>query len=170
MLPLGRRMLTLAHTAGHARHHHCIWDPVTAGWFTGDTFGISYREFDNARGPWVLPSTTPVQFEPEVLRDSILRLLANEPRCMYLTHFGRVNDVQRLGQVLLEHLQAMVDCGQRVAKSSQRHQALKEGLLDLACQRVAEHGCDWPRQQVAHWLAMDIELNAQGLAIWLDRH
>ena len=44
------------------------WCPTplrSRGWFTGDTFGLSYREFDTARGPWLLPTTTPVQFEPE---------------------------------------------------------------------------------------------------------
>jgi glyoxylase-like metal-dependent hydrolase (beta-lactamase superfamily II) len=44
------RQLELADTPGHARHHHCIWDPLTQGWFTGDTFGLSYREFDTTRG------------------------------------------------------------------------------------------------------------------------
>ena len=43
---LAGRPLTLIDTPGHARHHHCIWDESTRGWFTGDTFGLSYREFD----------------------------------------------------------------------------------------------------------------------------
>gem|GEM_PF-4468837 len=30
--------------------------------FTGDTFGISYREFDTAAGPWLFAPTTPVAF------------------------------------------------------------------------------------------------------------
>ena len=67
-LRLGARTLRFADTPGHARHHHCIWDEATAGWFTGDTFGLSYREFDTARGAWLIPSSTPVQFEPEALR------------------------------------------------------------------------------------------------------
>ena len=33
-------------TPGHARHHHCIWDDRSRAFFTGDTFGLSYREFD----------------------------------------------------------------------------------------------------------------------------
>jgi len=43
----GGRPLAVADTPGHARHHHCIWDEATRGWFTGDTFGLSYREFDS---------------------------------------------------------------------------------------------------------------------------
>ncbi|MBL8334269.1 MAG: MBL fold metallo-hydrolase, partial [Rubrivivax sp.] len=38
---LGGSPLELIDTPGHAKHHHCIWDAATRGWFTGDTFGIS---------------------------------------------------------------------------------------------------------------------------------
>ena len=58
-----------AHTPGHARHHHCLWDERSRGWFAGDTFGVSYREFDTARGPWILAISTPVQFDPPALRN-----------------------------------------------------------------------------------------------------
>ena len=93
---LAGRPLRFIDTPGHARHHHCIWDERSRGWFTGDTFGLSYREFDTANGAWVLPTSTPVQFEPEALRNSIERLLARDPEWMYLTHFGRVGDARRL--------------------------------------------------------------------------
>jgi glyoxylase-like metal-dependent hydrolase (beta-lactamase superfamily II) len=89
-LMLGSRRLHFIDTPGHARHHHCLWDERSRGWFTGDTFGVSYREFDVAgRGPWIAPAATPVQFEPEALRVSVQRLLAADPACMYLTHYGR---------------------------------------------------------------------------------
>jgi hypothetical protein len=74
---------------GHARHHHCIWDPVSRGWFTGDAFGLSYRELDIDGQPWVMPTTTPVQFDPAAMRQTIARLMASQPECMYLTHYGR---------------------------------------------------------------------------------
>ena len=109
---LAGRPLHIAHTPGHARHHHCIWDEATRGWFTGDTFGLSYREFDTAQGPWIMPTSTPVQFEPEVLVASIERLLAADPACMYLTHYGRVGEVPRLGRLqLLTQLQQMAALG-----------------------------------------------------------
>ena len=45
-LALAGRPLHFIDTPGHARHHHCIWDERSRGMFTGDTFGLSYREFD----------------------------------------------------------------------------------------------------------------------------
>lgn len=166
---LAGRELRVADTPGHARHHHCIWDAASAGWFTGDTFGLSYREFDTERGPWITPTATPVQFEPEVLAASVQRLLAQGPQQMYLTHFGRVRDVARLGTLLLDLLQALVALGRRTPPGPGRHQALKQGQLDIFCTSLAAHGCAHTPAEVAELLAIDIELNAQGMAIWLDR-
>lgn len=163
------RALRFVDTPGHARHHHCIWDEATRGWFTGDTFGLSYREFDSPRGAWILPTSTPVQFEPDALRHSLQRLLAADPACMYLTHFGRVTEVARLGTQLLALLDATVELAQRLAPRPDRHARLKDGLLALYQRSLAAHGCALPPAAVAALLAMDVELNAQGIEIWLDR-
>jgi len=168
-LSLAGRPLLLAHTPGHAKHHHCIWDAETLGWFTGDTFGLSYREFDTAQGAWIMPTSTPVQFEPEVLAASVQRMLALQPQCMYLTHYGRVGDVQRLGALLLELLQRVVALGRAHRHSVDRHAVLQCGLLAIYADSLAAHGCTLDAARIAELLAMDVELNAQGMAIWLDR-
>jgi glyoxylase-like metal-dependent hydrolase (beta-lactamase superfamily II) len=170
---LADRPMQVAHTAGHAKHHHCIWDAASRGWFTGDTFGLSYREFDTPEGAWIVPTATPVQFEPEALRDSIQRMLRSEPQCMYLTHYGRVGgsvaEVQRLGALLLSLLQEMVALGMAHKTSSQRHEALKAGQSEIFMRSLQQHGCTLPLQQMQSLLAIDLELNAQGMAVWLDR-
>jgi glyoxylase-like metal-dependent hydrolase (beta-lactamase superfamily II) len=169
-LHLAGRPLWLIDTPGHAKHHHCIWDAASRGWFTGDTFGLSYREFDTAaKGAWIVPTSTPVQFEPDTLKASITRLLAKDPACMYVTHYGRVDDVQRLAGLLLGQLDQMVALGVELRDAADRHAALKAGLLDIYAGRIADHGCGFDRAQVAELLAIDIELNAQGMAVWLDR-
>jgi glyoxylase-like metal-dependent hydrolase (beta-lactamase superfamily II) len=168
-LDLAGRVLSFADTPGHARHHHCIWDETSGGWFTGDSFGISYRELDTAQGAWMLPSATPVQFDPPALRTTIERLLARAPQRMYLTHYGCVDEVQRLGGQLLSLLQEMVLLGQAVRRSPARHEALERGQLDLFARSLAAHGCDWDREQIGQFLAIDLKLNAQGMAVWLDR-
>jgi glyoxylase-like metal-dependent hydrolase (beta-lactamase superfamily II) len=168
-LELAGRPLQFIDTPGHARHHHCVWDEPSRGWFTGDTFGLSYREFDTALGPWVMPTSTPVQFEPDALRVSIERLLARQPACIYLTHYGRVADVQRLGRLLLEQLDAMVDIALRLRSAPHRHAALTKALAELYAQRLRAHGCTLPEPRLQELLALDVELNAQGIAVWLDR-
>jgi glyoxylase-like metal-dependent hydrolase (beta-lactamase superfamily II) len=168
-LDFGGSPLRLIDTPGHARHHHCVWDERTRGWFTGDTFGISYREFDTARGAWVIPTSTPVQFEPEVLRQSVQRLLASDPACMYLTHFGRVTDVQRLGALQLGLIDQVVRIGLAHRDAPDREQRFERELLAMYLDSLAEHGCTLSADEVARLLAVDLKLNSQGMVAWLDR-
>lgn len=166
---LGGSTLRLIDTPGHARHHHCIWDEATRGWFTGDTFGISYPEFTSERGRWIFPTSTPVQFEPEVLQASVQRLLAAQPACMYLTHFSRIDDVTRLADLQLALLERTVALARALRDAPERHARLKEGLLALYLDSLAAHRCTMPAAEVAALLDVDLELNAQGIGIWLDR-
>jgi glyoxylase-like metal-dependent hydrolase (beta-lactamase superfamily II) len=169
-LDFAGRPLEFIDTPGHARHHHCIWDERSRGFFTGDTFGLSYREFDTARGAWVVPTTTPVQFDPAALRASVERMLAYDPQWMYLTHYGPVDDVQRLGALLLDQLDDVVAIGRALAHVPDRHEALKRALFALYVERLRDHGCTLADARIAALLEMDLELNAQGMAIWLDRN
>ena len=169
-LLLGRsRTLQFIDTPGHAKHHHCVWDAATRGWFSGDTFGSSYREFDHAvNGAWILPNTVPSQFEPVALRKSVERLLSYAPECVYVTHYGRVTDVPRLASRVLSMLDAMVEIGRRHQAAGDRHEVLKRELGALYAARLSTHGIE-PTTAALELVAMDVELNAQGMAWWLDR-
>lgn len=162
----GDRVLHFIDTPGHALHHHCIWDAATRGWFTGDTFGSSYREFDTANGAWQFPTTVPTQLDPPALRASVARLLSFEPACTYLTHYSRIGDVARAAAHMLALLDAMVAIAERCRSLPDRHATLVRELAALYGASLAEHGIQHDKLDL---LAMDIELNAQGLGIWLDR-
>lgn len=170
-LDFAGRPLHFIDTPGHCKHHHCVWDGASRGWFTGDTFGLSYRELDNAQGePFLVPTTTPVQFEPEALRASVERLLSFDPQCMYLTHYGRVDNVRALGERLLDQLDIVVDMGRRLQHAGPaRHGALVKALGELYAERARAHGAPQGDAAVKELFALDIELNAQGMAAWLDR-
>lgn len=168
-LVLGSRRLTVFDTPGHARHHVCYRDHGASAFFTGDTFGISYREFDTARGAFIFPTSTPVQFEPEAMKASIARMAACRPEAMYLTHYSRVTDVARLAAELIEQVDQLVALAQAADGHADRHERLVESLHALFAARAAAHGCTLGAAQVRELLALDAELNAQGLEVWLDR-
>ncbi len=168
-IELAGRPLRFLDTPGHAMHHHCIWDAASRGFFTGDTFGLSYREFDSAAGAWIMPTTTPVQFQPEALRRSIARMLAFEPEQLFVTHYGRVGDVARLAAILLEQLDAMVAAAKATPPGPDRHRALMDGMEPIHLRSLREHGSTLSEQRIRELLALDLELNAQGIAVWLDR-
>ena len=64
----------------------------------------------------------------------------------------------------------MVQLGRRLANAHDRHVALKRGLLSIYLRRLHEHGCELSDPQVEELLAMDLELNAQGMEIWRSRN
>lgn len=170
---LAGRTLLCRDTPGHARHHLCVWDERSRSWFTGDTFGLSYRELDGPNGPFILPTTSPVQFEPEALKASIALLLSYRPQAMYLTHYDRIGDVEKLAADLIEQIDAMVavarHCDAATADIDERHARLRTALSDLYLRRARAQAVPLDDAGVLRTIDMDIELNAQGLACWLDR-
>lgn len=164
----GRELLCLD-TPGHARHHICIVDRRTGGIFTGDMFGLSYRELDVDGRPFIFPTTTPTQFEPDEMRNSVRRLLALKPPAMYLTHYARVEAVETLGAELLTRLDALVGIAQACRNAGPgRHARIRQGITDYLLAEVHAHGCILPEATVLEIWATDLELNAQGLGVWLD--
>lgn len=156
-------------TPGHARHHICIVDQRTGGIFTGDMFGLSYRELDVGDRQFIFPTTTPTQFEPGAMRASIARLLARQPECLYLTHYSRVHDVQALGADLSRRLDACVELALGFREvTPERHGLLKNALSRYLLAEVRAFGCELPEAHLLNIWETDLELNAQGLEVWLD--
>ena len=167
-LLVGRRPLSFMDSPGHARHHFCVWDEQTNGWFTGDTFGLSYRELDTANGAFIFPTTTPTQFNPEALNASIDRMMEKSPENMYMTHFGRVRDVSQMAASLKAAIDHFVDIAERHANDENRTELIEVGLMDWLLGGAREHGVTLPEQQVREILQLDVDINTQGLEIWLD--
>lgn len=169
VVDLAGRELLCIDTPGHARHHLSVWDARSRAFFPGDTFGLSYREFDTDKGAFILPTTTPVQFDPGELKASIERMLSFGPQQMFLTHYSRVTDLERLARDLFEQIDAMVQIALAHATDANRHPAIMTALANLYVSRARAHGCPFSDGRVRELLAMDIELNAQGLEVWLDK-
>ena len=169
VVELAGRPLRCLDTPGHARHHLCIHDTVANVAFVGDTFGLSYREFETENGPFAIPTTSPVQFDPVALHASIDRLLALHTEALYLTHYGRVEQLDRLAENLHEQIDAMVVFARAARSKPDRHAWLVAALTDLYAGRATAHGWTQGREPLRELLAMDIELNAQGLEVWADR-
>lgn len=166
---VGRRPLHFIDTPGHARHHHCIWDEASRGWFTGDTLGISYRELRGTHGRYGFPTTTPVQFDPPALRRSIERLLEANPRAAYLTHYGKITDVERQAEQVLRQLDSMVALARSLHGLPDRGIRIREALRSLYIEEMTSCGIHDAPALAHRALGIDVELNAQGLEIWLDQ-
>jgi len=170
VIELAGRPLRIADTPGHARHHNCIWDEETRGWFTGDTFGIAYPDLYTSQGPYMLPATAPVQFDPPALHETVERLLAQRPDVMYLTHYGAVRDAERLAVQFLAQVDAMADAARALADAPNRHEALKLAFREIYVAELRRSGSTLPEESLHELLAPDVQLNALGLGTWLDKN
>ena len=169
VVTLAGRELLCIDTPGHARHHICVVDRKTGGIFSGDMFGLSYREHDVDGRPFIFPTTTPSQFEPEAMHASIDRLLAFAPEAIYLTHYSRVDNVAALAADLHRRLSAMTDIALALRDSgADRHDRLKEALAGYLLDELREHGCPLPEGTALGIWDTDLELDAQGLEVWMD--
>lgn len=168
VLELAGRPLRIAHTPGHAKHHHCVWDEASRGWFTGDTFGIVYPDLATPAGPYLVPATAPTQFDPPALHHSVARLLAKNPDRMYLTHFGEVRDAPALSLQLLRQVDAMVGAAQPLAAADDRLARLRAACAEIYLAELRALHSTLPVDEQRRILELDIELNAQGLGAWLD--
>jgi glyoxylase-like metal-dependent hydrolase (beta-lactamase superfamily II) len=166
---LGGRRLRFLDAPGHARHHLVVLDEATRGFFTGDAFGLSYRETDGAAGPFFFPTTTPVQFDPEALHATIDRMLAERPERVYLTHYGLVQgDLARHAAALHRGIDEHVRVARAAPAGPGRHAAIKAGLAASLLAGLAAHGAPVTAEWALDKFDNDLELNAQGLEVWLD--
>ena len=166
---LGNRQFSFMDTPGHARHHFCVYDSLTNGWFTGDTFGLSYREFDTENGAFLFPTTTPIQFDPGPLKESVRKLVAGKPDYMYLTHYGRVDDVPRLSGMMLDGVDMLVRIAEQYEHDDSRTQKIEAAMRDWLMAGLEKHGVKLDKARQLELLESDIKLNTSGIEIWLDR-
>jgi glyoxylase-like metal-dependent hydrolase (beta-lactamase superfamily II) len=168
-IDLAGRELLCIDTPGHARHHICIRDRKSGHFFVGDTFGLSYRELDTDGRQFLFPTTTPVQFDPEALHASLDLLMSYQPEAVYLTHFSQVRDVAAQAA----NLHRLIDAHLAVARLEteavpERHSRIRAGLAHLLVDEAKHFGCRLQPAEILEIYAADLDLNAQGLGVWLD--
>lgn len=168
---LGNRRIRFADTPGHANHHGCFLDDTSRLWFTGDTFGLAYREFIRDDRPLMLATTTPVAFDPDAWLASLDKLLAADPAGMCLTHFGPVMDPAGPAADLRASVRAHADIALAEEPLGEAGRALRlqQAVAELLIGAALAHCPDLSRARAAALLELDIDLNAQGLHIWLKR-
>ena len=164
----GRKMQTL-HTEGHARHHYCLNDPVSRGVFTGDSFGISYRELDTVNGEFIYPTTTPASFDPVEAHKAVDRIMDCEPRQLFLTHYSRVTDLDRLAADMHAGIDAFSAMALDCREDDNRGKAIESKMFDYLASRLVGHGFKGDRDAMWSVVDIDVTLNSAGLVSWLER-
>jgi glyoxylase-like metal-dependent hydrolase (beta-lactamase superfamily II) len=168
-LRLGGRELLLFDSPGHAKHHLVVLDRESGHLFTGDCFGVSYRQLDVGARQFVFPTTSPSHFDPPALHQSIDLIASFKPGAVYLTHYSQLCDIPRQTQ----DLHRLIDCHVEIALTmstagASRYERISAALHQLVTEESDRAGWALRGSAAADFLAMDLDLNAQGLVAWLD--
>lgn len=163
---LAGRQLEFRHTRGHAEHHFCVWDEASRGWFSGDMFGVSYPWCRFSNADFVLPSTTPSQFDPETYLASLQLLGSYSPQRMYLTHFGALDYCAEKSQLLSRQIATYCELA---SADSTDVAVLQERLSEYTLGLLKELDAGVDEVELRSHIAFDMQLNAQGLQMWRQR-
>lgn len=166
VINLNGRELICRDTPGHANHHNIIIDSKTGGIFSGDIFGVVYPELNFKHKRLVFPATTPVNFAPEKMINSIGLIESYAPEYVYLTHFGQVDNIGQIANTLRRIIADYV--------AIVRESAEAEDVVAEIANRLRQHiifeakSLDLPvsEEEALSLLEMDMQINAQGLAVW----
>jgi len=167
---LGDRELQFIDTPGHARHHYVVWDSRSRGLFCGDSFGVSYPELNDGRERFIFPPTTPVQFDPLAWHGTLERLSRFNADYVYLTHYGRHDQVSDFANELHKQIDAYVELTERMSSIPDAGpNELAEILMQHCLRALRYRETRMTQDSVRRLLQGDMELNAQGLMHWLRR-
>ena len=169
VVALGKRKLQFHHALGHASHHYCVYDQQSGGLFTGDTFGVSFREFDQSGRSFVFPASAPVDFDPDAWLKTLDDLERLRPTRVYLTHFGAIDDVADAAEQLRAGLRKFREIAEDEAQAKELHQAIKLALTDYLLSALRDYDSPLSEAEALGIMEVDLEVNTQGLVVWLER-
>ncbi len=164
-LHAGGRTLVFYDAPGHAKHHTCVLDVATRGIFSGDTIGIRYTpEYTGWDFVYGFPTTTPSDFDPDVMLQTLDRLEATDALRVYHTHYGvsqagEAFDFARRGTRAIRAMTAGLSPDTPLA-------VVEERLSEVIRQDLAEVGRSITDVSP---LALDIMLNSQGILVYLQK-
>ncbi len=164
--------LTFYDTPGHANHHFSIYHPKAEGMFTGDTCGVRYPEVSGQGIELYLPSTSPNQFHPEKMLQSIELFKSLKLKTIFFGHYGFSSQPEEVYRQVTYWLDPFIE----IAKNSYHEGATEQEKVSLTAQRLLEAVALHLDQKgisrdhkVYNILRLDTEVCAMGLIDYLKK-
>ncbi|MDQ0158222.1 MBL fold metallo-hydrolase [Alkalibacillus salilacus] len=169
-LTIGSRSLTFYDTPGHAKHHLSIHDSKANAIYTGDTIGVYYPHLLPYGETFVLPSTSPNQFDPEAMLESLRRIEALEVDAIHFGHFGRSTEPQVVYEQMRDWLPIFLELSEEAVRTEPDHQveAVRQALINRVVAYLDSLGVARD-DEVYQLLEMDMSVCALGLVDYLKK-
>lgn len=155
-------------TPGHAKHHFGIYDPVSNGIFAGDTVGIRYEQLAREGIDLFLPSTSPNQFDPQAMKDSMERMAGKNLDVIYYGHFGMTEKPQQALQEAEDWLDIFMAEAETAAREKADHTELVERMLNLVKKHLTDRGVP-ENHEVYMLIELDMQVSAMGIMEYLRK-
>src|SRR6266513_890923 len=97
------------------------------------------------------------------------RVRADRPESVYLMHFSRVPGVPRLGELLKPQVRELARIARAHAQDPDPAAGIRAAMRALWLDLAHGHGCALSDGEIEKVLEGDLELNTQGLMVWLKR-
>ncbi|MCP8615689.1 MBL fold metallo-hydrolase [Salirhabdus salicampi] len=168
------RVLTFLDTPGHAKHHFSIFDSYSKGMFTGDTIGVLYTPTIQHGFEFILPSTSPNQFDPAAMLQSMKKIETFRVDKVYFGHYGQTNNPQLVYDQITYWLPKFIVSGEQVvadnqnASSEQLTELLTNQLLKMVQEYLADRGVS-PSDKVFQYVEIDMPICAMGIIDYLSK-
>jgi glyoxylase-like metal-dependent hydrolase (beta-lactamase superfamily II) len=166
----GDRELTFIYTRGHANHHFVIHDSVTNSVFTGDSFGMGYKNLQKLNRYFLFPSTTPTDFHYQEAIISIEKIINTGAKRAYLTHFGEWDKMEEGAIQLKDMLAQMEELRKRAVDSDfsdlEMMNFMRDGMKQILESEGRKSGLE---EADLEFLKFDIEINSMGLVFSAKR-
>ncbi|RFB19233.1 MBL fold metallo-hydrolase [Bacillus sp. HNG] len=157
---------------GHSNHHFSIFDPVSNGVFTGDTIGVYYHELVKDDIELFLPSTSPNQFRPDAMLDSVEKIKSLQVTTIYFGHYGMTTNVNEVYKQISFWLPIFVNAGKQSfaehpsASPSEHKNRIKELILKKVTSYLDERNV--PRNHdVYEIIELDLDICSMGIVDYL---
>ena len=164
---LGGRRLAMLHTPGHAWHHLIVYEKSERMFYAGDSYGTCFAK-NKSGTPMPMPVMPPNQFDPEAMRDSLMRIKSLKAETAALSHFGTIADSPALADRQSEIIGEWMEASRRIFSEGGAANFADSfgGYLKKWHQAAAEAaGLPADSLQTAH--AHDMMLNVKGFQHWL---
>lgn len=159
--------LTFYHTPGHADHHFSIYDPISNGMFTGDTIGVRYdqiKEFE-----FYLPSTSPNQFRPEDMMDSLNKIIKElNVDHIYFGHFSMSSNPNEVYKQISYWLPKFVEIGETILKKGQDYETLSNEILNVVQENLQKRNIP-EAHHVYELIKLDLHVCSMGIIDYLNK-
>lgn len=166
--------LRIFNAPGHAAHQFMLLDESNGAMFAADELGICYR-LPQAKNHYVLPVTSPNQYNPAAMLQSVSLVGSIRPEVVLLTHFGPVDlALEQLLVRLQEQIRIFTDAGapgdrQKGSPELVAEDTILKRLLDHVRADLEAQEIEWS-DEVEALLLPDLRLSALGIAdYWAKR-